>query len=111
MSPLARPDQPGSLGRCRTHRRPLLPAARPVPGELDAANALAEEARQRMRESTGAPIGSGGKQRQPRGYCPDCVAEAAAQAVQRLIGPDLEQEEPPMSADLWAELEGLEGTP
>jgi hypothetical protein len=101
VSPLLRPDMPSAQGRCRVHGRPLVPAPRLAPGELDAASALAEQAREALR-SNGIEPPTPARQRPRNGYCPDCVQGLAEAAHQRLAGP----EEPPLSEDLWAELNG-----
>ncbi|MFC3500826.1 hypothetical protein ACFOOK_07580 [Micromonospora krabiensis] len=88
MSPLARPDMAGAgaLGRCRTHRRPLMaePAA-----PLDEQIATERLARESLAYLDGNP-GPSPLPRSPRrkGTCPDCVTAVAVAAAAYLHGDD-----------------------
>lgn len=88
MSPLARSDMAtsGALGRCRTHRRPLFPS-RVTDAERYAAERAAEQAREHLEQmGEPAPEPAGGKRKsQRRGYCPECVTDAAEAAWTRLM--------------------------
>lgn len=88
MSPLARPDMTatGALGKCRTHRRPLLPF-RVTDAERAAADKAAEQARLRLADmGEPAPEPARSKRKaQSRGYCPDCATDAAEAAWTRLM--------------------------
>jgi len=85
MSPLARPDVTGAgtLGRCRIHRRPLLPE-RPA----DLAEQIATE---RLAADCGEPGPSPlPRPSRRRGNCPDCTTALAAAAWAYLNGDDEE---------------------
>lgn len=88
MSPLLRPDvtATGALGKCRTHRRPLVPVPDPS-AERYAADVAARQARERLADmGEPAPEPAHGKRKtQPRGHCPDCATDAAEAAWTRLM--------------------------
>ncbi|SCG60255.1 hypothetical protein [Micromonospora inositola] len=88
MSPLARPDMatPGALGKCRIHRRPLIPS-RVTDLEHLAADLVARQARSYL-EQWGEPAPEPARSKRkaaPRGYCPGCADDAAEAAWTRLM--------------------------
>ncbi len=87
MSPLLRPDVAGSgaLGRCRTHKRPLLPSQVTEAARV-AAHRVADQARERLGILYVPTVSR--RKAQPRGWCPDCAQDSARAAWQRLNGDD-----------------------
>ncbi|GAA4576896.1 hypothetical protein GCM10023176_49330 [Micromonospora coerulea] len=88
MPPLARPDMAGAgaLGRCSTHRRPLLREPAGDLAEQIETDRLAAESRALLADDT-APVLPRPSKR--RGTCPDCTRTLAAAAVAYVNGDDL----------------------